>query len=323
VGLFEPHGRHRRRHGQADLTDAACPPAAPAPETAGLRALLGTKPRPVGWDERRARIEEVAAVDGPPADVSFTPLDAGGVPAEWSRTLEADRTRAVLFLHGGGYCSGSIASHRTMAGGIAKAAGVGALAVAYRLAPEHPFPAALDDVLAAWRFLRGIGFDADRLAVAGDSAGAGLALALMLRLRDAGEPQPAAAWLVSPWVDLTMSGATIASKDAVDPLIHGPYLAELAAAYLAGDDPRDPLVSPLFADLAGLSPALIQVGSDETLLDDAVRLAGRLGAADVAVRLEVWPGMTHAFPLWAARLPSGRAALDGAGAFLRARLFRE
>lgn len=298
------------------MTDAAASPD----EIAGLRALLGARPRPVGWTARRARLDEVGAVDPPPADVTFTALTAGGRPAEWARTLEADRRRVVLFLHGGGYCSGSLASHRNLAGGLAWAAGVGVLSLGYRLAPEHPYPAALDDALAAWRFLREAGLPAEHLAVAGDSAGGGLSLALMLRLRELGEPPPAAAWLVSPWVDLEMTGASIEGKAATDPLIHGPYLRELAEAYLAGHDPRDPLVSPLGADLAGLPPTLIQVGSAETLLDDAVRLAGRLGAAEVAVRLEVWPRMIHAFPLWAARLADGRRALGVAGDFLRERL---
>lgn len=289
-------------------------------EVAALRAFLAAKPRPVGWAARRARIDEVAAADGPPRDVTFEPLTVSGMPAELSRGPGADRSRTILFFHGGGYCSGSLASHRTIAGGIGLAAGVATLAVAYRLAPEHPFPAALDDALAAWRFLRDAGSAPETVAVAGDSAGAGLALALMLRLRDTGEPLPAAAWLVSPWVDLTLRAASLTTKADVDPLIHRAYLAELAGAYLGGQDPRHPLASPVFADLAGLPPALIQVGSAETLLDDAIMLAARLGAADVSVRLEIWPQMIHAFPLWAARLSPARHALEAAGAFLRERL---
>jgi monoterpene epsilon-lactone hydrolase len=285
-----------------------------------LRALLAAKPRPVGWEARRARIEEVAAVDPPPGDVAFTPVEIGGVPAEWSRSPGADPDRAVLFLHGGGYCSGSIASHRSLAAGIGRAAGLRVLALGYRRAPEHPFPAALEDVLAAWRFLRDQGFAPGRIAIGGDSAGGGLTLACLSRLRAMREPLPACAWLVSPWVDLTMSGASMTQMDAVDPLIHRAYLDSLAQAYLAGHDPRDPLVSPLFADLAGLPPVLIQVGSAETLHDDATRVARALGAAEVSTRLEVWPHMIHAWPLWAARLREGREALEAAAAFLRAHL---
>jgi len=192
------------------------------------------------------------------------------------------------------------------------------LAVAYRLAPEHPFPAAYDDALAAWRSLRNQRIAAAHIAIGGDSAGAGLTLALISRLRDAHEELPACAWLVSPWTDLTMSGSTLATKAAVDPLIHREYLNELADAYLpASMDRKDARVSPLYADFKNFPPMLIQVGSDETLLDDATRLAARAGAADVAVMLEIWPHMIHAWPLWNARLEDGRRALTRAGEFIR------
>src|SRR5208283_4179311 len=173
----------------------------------------------------------------------------------------SDPSRVLMFFHGGGYCSGSIVSHRRMVTEAGRAAKIRTLAVAYRLAPEHPFPAALDDALAAWRFLRAQGIAAAKIAVGGDSAGGGLTVALIDRLRQAGEDLPACAWLCSPWTDLTMSGATLATKDSVDPLIHKAYLEELAAAYVpAGIDRKDPRVSPLFADLKGLPPVLIQVG---------------------------------------------------------------
>jgi acetyl esterase/lipase len=226
-----------------------------------------------------------------------------------------------MFFHGGGYCSGSILSHRRMATEAGRAGRVRTLAVGYRLAPEHPFPAALEDATTAWRFLRKLGIAAKNIAIGGDSAGGGLTVALLNRLRDAGEELPACGWLVSPWTDLTMSGATVAAKDSVDPLIHKDYLQELADAYLpAGMNPKDPRASVLFADLKGLPPLLIQVGSDETLLDDATRFAAAAGAADVFVTLEVWPHMIHAWPLWNARLAPGRRALESAGAFLRRHL---
>ena len=224
----------------------------------------------------------------------------------------------LLFFHGGGYCSGSILSHRRMLTEAGRAAGVRTLAVGYRLAPEHPFPAAFDDALTAWRFLQREGITPARVAVGGDSAGGGLTIALINRLRESRDEQPACAWLVSPWADLTMSGATVGTKDAADPLIHKGYLGELADAYLpATMDRKDPRVSPLYANLVGFPPTLVQVGSDETLLSDAARFAEAAGAADVAVTLEIWPRMIHAWPLWNAHLEAGRRAIDKAGAFMR------
>ncbi len=209
-------------------------------------------------------------------------------------------------------------SHRRWVTEAGRAARIRTLAVAYRLAPEHPFPAGYDDALTAWRFLRDQGIDGAKIAIGGDSAGAGLTLGLIARLRDAQEELPACAWLISPWTDLTMSGSTLASKAAADPLIHKEYLNELADAYLpAGMDRKDPRVSPLYADLENFPPMLIQVGSAETLLDDATRLAARAGAADVAVTLDIWPHMIHAWPLWNAGLDDGRRAIARAGEFIR------
>jgi acetyl esterase/lipase len=253
--------------------------------------------------------------------VELTTVDVNGIPGEYSIVSGSDASRVLMFFHGGGYCSGSIQSHRRWVTEAGRAAKMRTLAVAYRLAPEHPFPAAYDDALTAWRFLRNQGIDAAKIAIGGDSAGAGLTLGLIGRLRDANEQLPACAWLISPWSDLTMSGSTLASKAAADPLIHKEYLNELADAYLpAGMDRKDPRVSPLFADLRNFPPMLIQVGSEETLLDDATRLAAQAGAADVAVTLEIWPQMIHAWPLWNAHVEDGRRAIANAGAFIRAHL---
>jgi acetyl esterase/lipase len=211
-----------------------------------------------------------------------------------------------------------------MATEAGRAAGARTLAVAFRLAPEHPFPAAYEDALKAWRFLREQGFSARQIAVGGDSAGAGLTLALLMRLRDLKEALPACAWLVSPWTDLTLSGETLITKDDADPLLHKAYLEELAQAYVpAGVDRRDPRVSPLFGDLSGLPPLMIQVGSNETLLADSTRLAAAAGMADVSVTLEIWPRMIHAWHLWNARREEGRRALAHAGAFIQARLLED
>jgi monoterpene epsilon-lactone hydrolase len=290
-------------------------------EIGAIRTLLTSKPRPQGWAERRARLDEVGSIWPVAADVKLTAVGLGGARGEWSIVPGSDEARVLIYFHGGGYCSGSIPSHRRLVSEAGRAAGIRTLAVDYRLAPEHPFPAAFDDALTAWRFVTEQGIAAAHIAVGGDSAGGGLTAALINRLRQSGEEQPACAWLVSPWTDLTLSGSTLASKDAVDPLIHKPYLEELVAAYLPkGADRKDPRVSPLYADLRGFPPALIQVGADETLLDDSVRFAAAAGAADVAVTLEIWPHMIHAWHLWNAHLDAGRRALMTAGAFMRQHL---
>ena len=287
-------------------------------EIDSIRELLGSKPRPVGWRERRKRLDDVGSVWPVADDVKISSVDVNGVPGELSIVPGSDTSRFLMFFHGGGYCSGSIVSHRRLVTEAGRAAGVRTLAIAYRLAPEHPFPAAYDDVLTAWRFLRDQNIAGAHIAIGGDSAGAGLALALIGRLRDAQEELPGCAWLISPWTDLTMSGSTLSSKEAVDPLIHKQYLIELADAYLPpGMDRKDPRVSPLYADLKGFPPLLIQVGAAETLLDDATRFAAVAGSADVHVTLEIWPQMIHAWPLWNARLEPGRRALASAGAFIR------
>jgi monoterpene epsilon-lactone hydrolase len=290
-------------------------------EIEAIRALLSSKPRPVGWPERRKRLDEVGSVWPVAGDVKLTEVDVSEVPGEWSIVPGSDPSRVLMFFHGGGYCSGSIVSHRRLVTEAGRAAGARTLAIAYRLAPEHPFPVAYDDALTAWRFLRDQNIPAAYIAVGGDSAGAGLTVALINRLQDAREELPACAWLISPWTDLTMSGSTLLSKETVDPLIHKQYLNELADAYLPrGMDRKDPRVSPLYANLEGFPPTLIQVGSAETLLDDAARFAAAAGAADVRVTLEIWPHMIHAWPVWNAHLEPGRRALANAGAFIREHL---
>ena len=290
-------------------------------EIDAIRALLSAKPRPVGWAERRQRLDEVGSVWPVATDVKLEPADLGGVPGEWSSVAGSDASRVLMFFHGGGYCSGSIRSHRRLVTEAGRSAGIRTLAVGYRLAPEHPFPAAMEDALTAWHFLRQQGIAARHIAIGGDSAGGGLTVVLNNRLRDADEELPGCVWLVSPWTDLTMSGSTLITKDNVDPIIHKGYLGELADAYVPpGMDRQDPRVSPLYADLKGLPPMLVQVGSAETLLEDATRFAAAAGAADVSVTLEIWPHMIHAWPMWNSGLKPGRSALAHAGAFMRAHL---
>lgn len=290
------------------------------PEIAAIRQMLAASPRPASLAERRQRLDALGARYAVPADVSVSPADAGGTPAEWTSTPQADRGRVILFLHGGGYVSGSIDSHRHMIAQAGREAGARTLALGYRLAPEHPFPAALEDAVGAYRFLLSEGFAPGNIAMAGESAGGGLAVATLVSLRQAGAPLPGCTWLSSPWVDLEMSGETMATKASIDPLIQKGYLVELAGAYLNGAEARDPLASPLYADLAGLPPMLIHTGAAETLLDDGVRLARAAGAADVRTTLQVWPEMIHAFPLFWVELAEGRRALAQVGAFVRATL---
>jgi epsilon-lactone hydrolase len=290
----------------------------PDQEMLTIRAELAANPRPPDLGTRRQRLDALGGQAPVPAQVRIEPMRVNGVPAEWSLAPESDRTRVLLFLHGGGYVSGSLDSHRGMVAEAGRLAGMRTLALGYRLAPEHAFPAALEDSIAGYRYLLSLGLDPRRIAIGGDSAGGGLTVATLVSLRDAGLPLPACAWCISPWVDLEMTGDSIIGKAEADPMIQKDYLGELAVAYLHGADPRSPLASPLHADLSGLPPLLIQVGSAETLLDDAVRLAGKAGAADVPVTLEVWPEMIHVWHLFYPRVAAGRRALANAAAFIRA-----
>jgi epsilon-lactone hydrolase len=282
-----------------------------------IREILSANPRPAELSERRMRLDSLGGQYPLPADVRVEAANADGVAAEWTQTPEADPAMVILYLHGGGYTAGSLKSHRHMVAQAGREARARTIALDYRLAPEYLFPAAVEDAVAGYRFLLSRGFTANHIAVAGDSAGGGLTVALLVSLRDAGLPLPACAWCSSPWVDLEGIGGSMAAKAMVDPMVQQPYLIELAAAYLHGADPRTPLAAPLYADLRGLPPMLIQVGSAETLLDDAVRLAGRAGAADVRVRLEVWPDMIHVWQLFYPQVAAGRRALAEVGAFIR------
>lgn len=289
----------------------------PSSEIDAIRALLTAKARPIGWAQRRERLDEIGSVWPVANDIALTHIDIDGVLAEWSLAPGSDPSRVLMFFHGGGYCSGSIKSHRRMVTEAGRAAKIRTLALGYRLAPEHPFPAALDDAMTAWRFLRAQGYAPSHIAIGGDSAGGNLTAVLINLLREQRE-RPGCAWLASPWTDLTMSGPSLTTKDAVDPIIHKGYLEELADAFVPSNIARnDPRISPLFANLDGFPPTLVQVGSHETLLDDATRFAAALGAADVDVTLEIWPEMIHAWPLWNAHLEPGRRALERVGAFIR------
>ena len=286
-------------------------------QRAALDALLRQIPRddsaPVA--EQRAAQERRLAADPLPPDVTTTPGEFGGVPVVTVRTPGGDPTRAVLYFHGGAYALGSAALSVGLAQDVARRARAPVVSVDYRLAPEHPFPAAADDALVAYRALLGR-MSPDRVAVVGAAAGGGLVAALLAALGDEGLPQPSSAVLFSPWADLSLSGYSLTTRAATDPFLTPGGLRIRATDYLDGADPRSGRVSAVYADLAGLAPLLIQVGTHEILLDDAVRLAERAAAADVPVRLQVWPGLPHVFQGYAATVDDAAAALDVVGSFV-------
>jgi len=269
----------------------------------------------------RTRLTRLAGrLPAPPAGTTVEALDAGGVAAERVRAPGAGAGRHVLYLHGGAHAVGSARLYRDLAWRLSAACDAQVLCLDHRLAPEHPFPAALEDALAAWRWLGAGGARADACLVAGDSSGGGLALALLLALRDHGEPLPAAAACLSPWSDLTVSGHSVRANARSDPFLHAPLLAPVAALYLDGHDPTDPLASPLLGDLRGLPPLLVHAAAGEILLDDSTRLAARARAAGVEVKLEVHAGVPHAWHVFAPLLPESRAAIGALGDWARARL---
>jgi monoterpene epsilon-lactone hydrolase len=270
--------------------------------------------------ERRAQYERAERVFPTPPDVAIERVTVPDRPAEWLRPPGARTDAAVLYLHGGGYVIGSPRSHRHLAAAIARAAGTTGLLVDYRLAPEHPFPAALEDAVAAYQWLLGGGLAPGRVVVAGDSAGGGLTVALLLALRDRGLSRPAAGVCISPWVDLTCSGATFATKAAVDPIVTRQSTTAMAQAYAGAHDPKAPLLSPLYADLRGLPPLLVQVGSDEVLLDDALGLGERARAAGMDVTVQEWPAMIHVWHWFLPMLAEADQAIGVIGEFVRARL---
>lgn len=269
-------------------------------------------------EERRALMESFA--QPAPEGVVCTPVDAGGVPAEWVVAPEADSDRVLFYVHGGGYHMGSLGTHRVMASRLSAEARARVLNVDYRLAPEHPFPAAVDDSLTAYRWLLGQGVTADRVAIAGDSAGGGLTLAIVLALKDAGDPLPAAAVPISPWTDLEGTGDSMSTRADVDLMVHPDALKQGAEWYGAGQDLRQPYLSPLHGDYAGLPPLLIQVGDAEVLLDDAVRVAARAKAAGVDVTLEVWDEMPHVWHSFTGMLPEADQAIARIGEWVRAQI---
>ena len=243
-----------------------------------------------------------------------------GMPAEWLTPLAPARRKAILYLHGGAYVFGNCATHRQLVSYVARACGVRALVIEYRLAPEHRFPAAIEDSLAAYRALRNDGYAPGDILVAGDSAGGGLVMALLLSLRDAGEEPPAGGLMFSPWLDLTASGESMTTRANKDPWFKPTDMPIIASYYCEEGEYRNPLVSPVFADVTGLPPIFIQVGDDEILLSDSTRVAENIAAAGGEVTLKVWPGMFHVFQVFVHQMPESRKAIQQFVPFVRSRL---
>jgi monoterpene epsilon-lactone hydrolase len=285
-----------------------------------LDDLLRHGPFDIGGDviEQRAIFHEMIASVPLPEDVKTTPGRLGGVPVVTVETPASDPSTVLLYFHGGAYALGSAADSVGLAADVARRAGARAISVDYRLAPENPYPAAVDDAVAAYRALLDDGTPSSRIGIVGESAGGGLVIATLVALKDAGLPQPSSAVVFSPWTDLTLSGDSLVGKADVDPALTAQGLRTRARDYLRESDPASPLASPIFADLTGLAPLFIQAGSHEILLDDAVRLAARAAEHDVPVDLQVWPQVPHVFQGFAALLDEADAALQAAAAFTRA-----
>ena len=284
-----------------------------------LDELLRNGPLDVGGDvtEQRVIFHEMIAAVPLPEDVSAKQDELGGVPVVIVETPDIDPSVVVLYCHGGAYALGSAADSVGLAADVSRRVGARVVSVDYRLAPEHPFPAAIDDAVTAYRALLDGDLSSARVAFVGESAGGGLVAATLVALKQAGLPQPSSSAVFSPWADLSVSGASATGKAALDPALTPTALRTRARDYVDERDTTTPLASPIFADLTGLPPLLIQVGSHEILLDDAVRLAARAAEHDVAVELQVWPGVPHVFQGFAAILDDADRALNAAAAFIK------
>jgi acetyl esterase/lipase len=287
-----------------------------------LDAILRQSALPVGSsvDEQRRLLKELVSAQPLPAEVTVTAAALGGVPTAEVTVDGIEPRHAVLYFHGGVYVIGDAFLAAELASQVGRRTQARVISVDYRLAPEHPYPAAVEDALAAYQALLQEGIAPSDIVLAGESAGGGLAIATLVNARDHGLPLPAAAYVMSPYVDLTLAGTTMETRREVDPLLSRELLQPRVTDYASGHGPASGLISPLFADLSGLPPMLIQVGTHEVLLDDAVRLAGQAASADIAVTLDITPGVPHVFQAYHAILDEAAAALDRAGQFLSAHL---
>ncbi|MFN2377798.1 MAG: alpha/beta hydrolase [Candidatus Binatia bacterium] len=294
----------------------------PSPQHEAIVAMLQSQPLPAEIptpEVLRAFFEAMASTFPVPDGVKCTPAQMGGVPGEWIEMPGASADRVVLYLHGGGYVIGSLNTHRSLVARIARESRARCFSLDYRLAPEHAYPAAVEDAVAAYRGLVASGIAPERIVVAGDSAGGGLTLATLLSLRDAGDTLPAAAVCLSPWADLEGTGGSHADPDIHDPMVNLPGLQLMGQMY-AGTSVRDPLASPLHADFRGLPPLYILVGTREMLLDDSLRVADKARAAGVPVLLEKGLGLIHVWPMFGDDVPEAAEAVKNIGAFVRTRV---
>ncbi len=268
-------------------------------------------------EKQRALVEKNAGFIKAPEELTVDRTAVGGVAGEWLRMPGADEDRVLLHFHGGGYSMCSCITHRGMVARLAGACGVRAFLPEYRLAPENPFPAPVEDALAAYRGLLQEGISPQDIIISGDSAGGGLAAVTLISLRDGGEPLPSLAILFSPWTDLALTGESLTIRAKADPWLVRRATEIQAARYCGDNDPRNPLISPLYADLRGLPPILIQVGEDEILLSDSTRLAARAREAGVDVSLDIWPGMWHVWQCLAPKMPEASRAIEAAGRYVQ------
>jgi len=287
----------------------------------GIEKLMQTLrerglPDGLSLDERRARMEDIGTRFPAPQSASINPVKIAERPAEWVCDPDTDDGRVMLYVHGGGYVQGSLASHRNLVFEIARSMKGKVLNLDYRLAPEHPFPAAVEDTVNAWAELLEIGIDPKKASFGGDSAGGGLVIAALVSARDKGLPMPSCACCISPWTDLVGSGRTMDTKALEDPMVNRAALKFFSDFYADKEDKSHPLISPLFANLAGLPPLLIQVGTAETLLDDSRRLATRARYAGVDVSYTEWEGMPHIWHIFAPLLEKSRKAIIELGEFV-------
>jgi len=292
-----------------------------SPESERIRRWLVRNvkqaPLPSSIQEARANLEGMSSWVPLPSLTRVEPVLAGSVSGEWVSAPGAAQDRVILCLHGGGYTMGSSKATHVLAANFSAASGCRVLVIDYRLAPEHPFPAALEDTISAYRWLLQQGIRSDRIVLAGLSAGGGLALSALVSLRDAKIDLPAAAVLISPWTDLAGTGKSVGTRAKADPWLTDEMNQYHAALYAGGKDLRHPLISPLYADLHGLPPLLIHVGTDEIMLDDSTRIAEQARNAGVEATLDVWEGMWHVWHAFASRLPEGKKAIEQIGQFIR------